>query len=114
MKRAQVQQVDEMSIQKLRENHETYQQLTSQLQQLQEQMNSMSSSTPPPTSKLPEDREFVIDSGASVHMLSKKDLSSDEIEALRRSRTPYRGGDKRRKFKQTRKHKYTFTILVCS
>ena len=36
MKRAQVQQVDEMSIQKYRENHETIQQLTSQLQQLQE------------------------------------------------------------------------------
>ena len=88
MKRAQVQQVDEMSIQKLRENNETYQQLTSQLQQFQEQMNSMNSSTPPPTSKLPEDREFVIDSGASVHMLSKKVLSSDEIEALRGSRTP--------------------------
>ena len=44
MKRAQVQQVDEMSIQKLRENHETIQQLTSQLQQLQEQMNSINSS----------------------------------------------------------------------
>ena len=44
MKRAQVQQVDEMSIQKYRENHETIQQLTSQLQQLQEQMNSMNSS----------------------------------------------------------------------
>ena len=41
MKRAQVQPVDEMSIQKLRENHETIQQLTSQLQ---EQMNSMNSS----------------------------------------------------------------------
>ena len=41
MTRAQVQQVDEMSIQKLRENHETIQQFTSQLQQLQEQMNSM-------------------------------------------------------------------------
>ena len=44
MKRAQVQQVDEMSIQKLRENHETIQQLTSKLQQLQEQMNSMNDS----------------------------------------------------------------------
>ena len=44
MKRAQVQQVYEMSIQKLRENHDTIQQLTSQLQQLQEQMNSKSSS----------------------------------------------------------------------
>ena len=44
MKRAQVQQVDEFSIQKLRENHETIQQLTFQLQQLQEQMNSIDSS----------------------------------------------------------------------
>ena len=44
MKRTQVQQVDEMSIQKLRENHETIQHLTSQLQQLQEQMNFMNSS----------------------------------------------------------------------
>ena len=39
MKRAQVQQVDEFSVQKLRESHETIQQLTSQLQQMQEQMN---------------------------------------------------------------------------
>ena len=31
---------------------------------------------------------FVDDSGASVHMLSKKDLSSDELDILRRSRTP--------------------------
>ena len=44
MKRAQVQQVDELSIQKLRENHVTVQQLTFQLQQLQEQMNSMNGS----------------------------------------------------------------------
>ena len=28
--------------------------------------------TPAPTSKLPEEREFVVDSGASMHMLSKK------------------------------------------
>ena len=33
-----------------------------------------------PTSKLPEEREFVIDSRASMHMLSK-------METLRRSRT---------------------------
>ena len=44
MKRAQVEQVDEMSIQKYRDNHETIQRLTSQLQQLREQMNSMNSS----------------------------------------------------------------------
>ena len=41
-----------------------------------------------PTSKLPEERKFVVDSGASTHMLSETDLSSDELETLRRSRTP--------------------------
>ena len=35
VKRAQEQRVDEVSVQKLRENHETIQQLTSQLQQMQ-------------------------------------------------------------------------------
>ena len=45
--------------------------------------------TPAPTSKLPEERECVIDSGASMHMLSKKVLSSEEMDTtLRRSRTP--------------------------
>ena len=44
--------------------------------------------TPAPASKRPEDREFVVDSGASMHMLSKKDLSSDEMETLVRSGNP--------------------------
>ena len=39
-------------------------------------------------SKLPEEREFVVDSGGSTHMLSKKVLSSDEQGTLERSRTP--------------------------
>ena len=34
----------------------------------------------------PEDRMFAVDSGASLHMLSKKDLSSDEMDSLRRSK----------------------------
>ena len=42
--RAQEQRVEEVSVQKFRENHETIQQLTSQLQQLQEQVNSINSS----------------------------------------------------------------------
>ena len=33
-----------------------------------------------------EDRMFVVDSGASMHMLSKKDLCSGETDTLRRSR----------------------------
>ena len=37
-------------------------------------------------SKNTEERMFVVDSGASMHMLSKKDLSSDEMDTLRRSR----------------------------
>ena len=44
MKRAQELRVDDVSVRKLRENHETIQQLTSQLQEMQEQMNSKSDS----------------------------------------------------------------------
>ena len=43
-KRAPELRVDEVSVQKLRENHDTIQQLTSQLQQMQEQMNSVKKS----------------------------------------------------------------------
>ena len=43
-----------------------------------------------PTSKIPKEREFVVDSGASwsinAHAEQKKDLSSDELETLRRFR----------------------------
>ena len=42
--RAQEQRIDEVSVQKLRENRETIQQLTSQLQQTQEQMNYLTDS----------------------------------------------------------------------
>ena len=44
MKRAQEHRVDEVSVQKLRENHGTIQKLTSQLQEMQEQMNPMNDS----------------------------------------------------------------------
>ena len=44
IKRAQELQVEEVSVQKLRENHETIQQLSSQLQQMQEPMNSINDS----------------------------------------------------------------------
>ena len=36
----------------------------------------------------PEEREFVVDSGASVHMVSKRDLNSDEWETVRISKNP--------------------------
>ena len=38
--------------------------------------------------KSPEEREFVVESRASMHMMSKKELSSDELDTLRRSRNP--------------------------
>ena len=42
-----------------------------------------------PASNLkPEEREFVVDSGASMHMIRKKDLSDAEIDTLTKSRTP--------------------------
>ena len=44
MKRAQELRVDEFSVQKLRYSHETIQRLTSQMQEMQEQMNSKSDS----------------------------------------------------------------------
>ena len=36
----------------------------------------------------PEEREFVVDSGASMHMISKKDLNSAEMDALTKSCCP--------------------------
>ena len=36
----------------------------------------------------PEEREFVVDSGASMHMISKKDLDSAGLETVTTSRSP--------------------------
>ena len=35
-----------------------------------------------------EEREFVVDSGASVHVVSRKDLNSAELETVRVSKNP--------------------------
>ena len=43
---------------------------------------------PVASTKEPEEREFVVDSGASMHMVSKKDLNSAELETMRISRSP--------------------------
>ena len=44
---------------------------------------------PAPTSKRPEGREFIVESGASMHMMRTKDLSSHELDTLRKSRNPH-------------------------
>ena len=38
--------------------------------------------------KEPEEREFVVDSGAGMHMVSRKDLNSAELETVRTARNP--------------------------
>ena len=43
---------------------------------------------PAPSTIKPEEREFVVDSGASMHMISKKDLKIVEMETLTTSRSP--------------------------
>ena len=42
----------------------------------------------PASSLKPEEREFVVDSGASMHMISKKDLSDAEMDTLTKSCSP--------------------------
>ena len=42
----------------------------------------------PASTLKPEEREFVVDSGASMHMISKKDLSNAEMDTLTKSCNP--------------------------
>ena len=42
----------------------------------------------PASTLKPEEREFVVDSGASMHMISKKDLSDTEMDTLTKSCSP--------------------------
>ena len=42
----------------------------------------------PASTLTPEEREFVVDSGASMHMISKKDLSKAEMDTLTKSCSP--------------------------
>ena len=45
-------------------------------------------SLPAPSSTKLEEREFVVDSRASMHMLSRRDLNSAELDTVRVSRNP--------------------------
>ena len=40
------------------------------------------------STKQPEEREFVVDSGASMQKVSKRDLNSAALETMRTSRSP--------------------------
>ena len=43
---------------------------------------------PAASTKEPEEREFVVDSGAGMHLVSNKDINSAELETMRVSRNP--------------------------
>ena len=43
---------------------------------------------PAPSTLKPEEREFVVDSGALMYMISKKDMNSAELETVTTSRSP--------------------------
>ena len=45
----------------------------------------------------PEEREFVVDSGASMLVVSKRDLNSTEMGTMRTSRSPDDGDDGQRR-----------------
>ena len=47
----------------------------------------------PPSTLKPEEREFVVDSGASMHMISKKDLSKAEMDTLTKLCSPTANGE---------------------
>ena len=65
---------------------------------------------PAPTSKSPEERGIVADSGVSLHTMSNKDVSSEELDTLRRSRNATVVLQPMEKCMQTRRHKSSFTI----
>ena len=50
--------------------------------------SSLEKSCLPASTLKPEEREFVVDSGASMHMISKKDLSKAEMDTLTKSCSP--------------------------
>ena len=52
---------------------------------------------PAASTKEPDERQFAVDTGASMHMVSKKDLHSAELETMRTSRTGQRRGANKRR-----------------
>ena len=71
------------------------------------------------STKDPEEREFVVDSGASMHMVSKNDLNSAELEIMRTSKKSDYGDDGQRrganKMKKRRKmsSNWTYSSKLC-
>ena len=70
---------------------------------------------PAPTSKSPEEREFVVDSGASVHILSKKEFKLRWTGDSAEIQEPHNGGNGQQRSANKRgSTSITFTILISS
>ena len=66
--------------------------------------------------KEPEEREFVVDSGARMSMVSKKGLNSAELETMRTSRSPTSDGQRRganEKKRQKMSNNLTYLSKLC-
>ena len=74
------------------EHHGTWRKVSAQAQKNEDKATFYSLTeawaTPAPTATSPNERELVVDSGASMQMLSKKDFCSTELESLRKSMIP--------------------------
>ena len=69
---------------------------------------------PAASTKEPEEREFVVDSGASVHMVSEKDLNSAELETIRtRSPMTATARCKHEKKRQCLSYNWTYLSKLC-
>ena len=74
---------------------------------------------PAASTKEPEEREFVVDSGASMHMVSEKDLHAAELATMRTSRSPTtvmitaNGEVPTNKKRRKTSNNWTYSSLLC-
>ena len=68
----------------------------------------------PIASKRPEEWEFAVDSGASMHMLSKNDWRSEEFGDSAEIQVPHSGSNGQWESAYKEAHKYMYTILISS
>ena len=71
---------------------------------------------PAASTKEPEERKFALDSGASMHLVSKRDLNSAELETMRTSRSPTTRPTARCKPEKKRRYtskNWTYSSKLC-
>ena len=69
---------------------------------------------PAPSKIKPEERELVVDSGASMHMTSRKDLNSAELETVRISRSPTTVLTANGEVRRMKRRRITSKSWICS